>query len=59
MINLIRADLFKMRKSNSIKILFLLCCISAFIMYEVCKELSKGNLGSDIVGLDLLLLIFK
>ncbi|WP_195931033.1 MULTISPECIES: hypothetical protein [Clostridia] len=50
MINLIRADLFKMRKSNSIKILFLLCCISAFIMYEVCKELSKGNLGSDIVG---------
>lgn len=50
MFNLIRADLYQMRKSKSIKILFLLCCISAAIMYVVCKQLTEGNLGTDIIG---------
>ena len=50
MINLIRADLYKLRKSTSIKVLFVLCCIAAGIMYVVSNQLTEGNLSHDIVG---------
>ena len=51
MFNLIKADLYKMRKTKSIKILFLLCCISATLMSVISYQLTNGNLSHDIIGI--------
>ena len=50
MFNLIKADLYKLKKSTSIKVLFILCCIAAIIMYVISNQLTEGNLSYDIVG---------
>lgn len=51
MFNLIKADLYKMRKTKSIKILFLLCCISATLMSVISYQLANVNLSHDIIGI--------
>ena len=59
MFNLIKADLYKMRKTKSIKILFLLSCISATLMSVISYQLTNGNLSHDIIGIGSFLLTFK
>ena len=51
MFNLIKADLYKMRKTKSIKILFLLCCISSTLMSVISYQLTNVNLSHDIIGI--------
>ena len=51
MFNLIKADLYKMRKTKSIKILFLLSCISATLMSVISYQLTNVNLSHDIIGI--------
>lgn len=55
MINIIRADLFKIRKSITIKILFLIACICTVSMMMIAYSVAQGNMESDISGIGFLL----
>lgn len=51
MINLIRADLFKMYKSGMIKILFLITLCCAGLMALMAHMISQGNLSVSMSGI--------
>lgn len=51
MINLIRADLFKMRKSKAIKILFGITTVSAVIMAVMAYLIPQGKIDPNMSGM--------
>lgn len=55
MINLIRADLYKMRKSSVIKILFGITTLSAIIMTLMAYFIEQGKIPSAYTGIGFLL----
>lgn len=59
MYNLIQADLFKLRKSLSIKILFLLSCMAGIGMAYMSYFMTKNDLGKDLIGIASLLADFQ
>lgn len=51
MINLIRADLFKMRKSSTIKVLFTITTICSIIMTYMAYMIQQGNMPAQFAGM--------
>lgn len=51
MLNLIQADLFKLRKSMSIKILFGITTVSAVAMAAMAYLISQGNIDAGMTGI--------
>lgn len=51
MYNLILADLFKLRKSMAIKILFTITTLSAVAMTVIAYQIPKGNLDASMTGI--------
>jgi len=54
MINLIQADLYKMRKSSVIKILFGITTISAIVMVIMAYFIPQGKIGNEYTGIGFL-----
>lgn len=50
MLNLIRSDLFKMRKSLPVKICFGIVCLCAVFLIIISNMISKGTLGTQVVS---------
>ena len=50
MLNLIHAEIYKLRKSTSIKICFLLSMASAIALICISHNIAVGNLSTDISG---------
>lgn len=50
MINLTRAELFKMSKSTALKISFLIACISSAALIYITHCVSVGSMSADISG---------
>lgn len=55
MYNLIRADLFKLRKSMAIKILFGITTVSAVIMVGMAYLIPQGKIDASMIGVGFLL----
>jgi hypothetical protein len=55
MLNMIRADLFKMFKSSVIKVLFLITVFSAFMMAVFAYLIPRGKIGEEYTGLGFML----
>lgn len=55
MLNLIRADLFKMRKSMAIKILFGITSVSAVVMAVMAYLIPQGKINDSYTGIGFLL----
>ncbi|MDF2541579.1 MAG: hypothetical protein K0S47_1297 [Herbinix sp.] len=51
MYNLIRADLFKIRKTKAIKVLFGITTFSALIMVWIAYSISQGEMNNNIAGI--------
>lgn len=54
MINLIRADLFKIRKSATIKILFFVVCLCAAAMTVIAWSIAHGKINAGMSGIGFL-----
>lgn len=55
MYNLVKADLFKLRKSMAIKILFSITTISSIVMVIMAYMIKKGTLNASSTGIGFLL----
>jgi len=51
MLNLIQADLFKMRKSSAIKILFGITTLCAIVMTVMAYLIPKGQISDEYIGM--------
>lgn len=51
MLNLIQADLFKLRKSMSVKIILGITTISSVIMSIMAYQIQQGNINQSMVGI--------
>ena len=51
MYNLILADLFKLRKSMTIKVLFIITIVSSVIMAMMAHMISQGKINSNMSGI--------
>ena len=50
MFNLIQSDLYKLGRSKTIKILFLIMCISAVVVTIVSYLVTQGKVGTEVSG---------
>ncbi|MFC0525863.1 ABC transporter permease [Pontibacillus salicampi] len=50
MINLIKSDLYKLKKTKSIKVLFIIMWIAAIAVTVVSNLLAKGTIGPEVSG---------
>lgn len=51
MFNLIKSDLFKIRKSMGVKILFIISIVAAVAMTIVSNGIATGNMGTESMGI--------
>lgn len=50
MFNLLKADLYKLKKSKALKICFLISLISAALLAAILYNVSNGNIGKEMMG---------